>query len=154
MKGMLKWPLVIAAVLVVLRVITEQAGAPDTINNLISVAVFYVLIAPLYFAFRIANADAEHPYKALLKNTALFAALARSMVIPTYWLAYIYRWPQARFSAAQGGVVGPGVGPLTAFVIIPLVAALIWIVASVIIGGGLGSIVIAMKRKTRVRVPA
>ena len=62
MKGSLKWPLILAAVLVVSRTL-EQAGAP--------------------------------------------AALARAMVIPTHWLAYMYQWPQPRFSIDQGGNVGP-----------------------------------------------
>src|SRR3989442_15025113 len=87
MKGILKWPLIIAAFLVVVRVVLERAGAPETINNIFSVVVFYVLIAPLYFAFRIAGSGIAAPYKNLLKTTALFTALARSMVIPTYWLA-------------------------------------------------------------------
>jgi hypothetical protein len=153
-KTMLKWPLIIAAVLVIARVVSEQAGAPDTFNNLLSVAVFYVILAPLYFAVRIARADIPHPYSTQLKAVALFAALARAMVIPTYWLAYILRWPQARFSTAQGGVVGPGVTPIQAFVIIPLLAAAVWIIASVVIGGGIGSVVIAVKRKSAVKVPA
>jgi hypothetical protein len=146
MKDLLKWPLIIAAILVVARIVLEQAGAPDSINNLVSVAVFYVSIAPLYFAFRISKSEAPRPYLTLLKNTALFAALARSMVIPTYWLAYIFQWPQGRFSVDQGGVVGPGVTPLRGFILVPLFAAAAWVVFSVVAGGGLGSIVIAVKR--------
>jgi len=48
MKGIMRGPLIIAAVLIVARVATEQLGMPDSINNLISVATFYVLIAPIY----------------------------------------------------------------------------------------------------------
>ena len=151
---MLKWPLIIAAALVIVRVVSEQAGAPDTINNLLSVAVFYVILAPMYFAVRIAGADTLHPYTLQLKAVALFAALARAMVIPTYWLAYILQWPQGRFSTAQGGVVGSGVTPIQAFVIRPLLAAAVWIIGSVVIGGGIGSIVIAVKRKSVVKTPA
>jgi hypothetical protein len=112
MKGLLKWPLIIAAIVVVLRVVLEQAGAPDALNNILSVVVLYVLIGPLYFAARIAKSEIARPYATLLKTTALYTALARSMVIPTYWLAYMYRWPQFRFSVAAGGNVGPGVTPL------------------------------------------
>src|SRR5207253_1045784 len=107
MKGAFKGPLIIAAVLVVGRVLLERAGAPETITNLLSVVVFYVLIVPLYFALRVAKARLPHPYRTLLKSTALFTALARSMVIPTYWLAYAYQWRQPRFSTAEGGNVGP-----------------------------------------------
>ena len=147
MKGMLKGPLIIAAILVVGRIVLERMGAPETINNVVSVVIFYVLIAPLYFAFRIAKSDVPRPYLTLLKNTALFTVLARAMVIPTYWLAYMYQWPQGRFSVAQGGVVGPGVTPLQGYVVIPLLAAGAWIIISLVVGGGLGSIVIKVKRK-------
>ncbi len=148
MKGILKWPLIIAAFLVVVRVILERAGAPETVNNIFSVVVFYVLIAPLYFALRIAGSGIAAPYKTLLKTTALFTALARAMVIPTYWLAYMYQWPQYRFSVAGGGNVGPGVSPVMGYVGIPLGAAAVWILISLIVGGGLGSILIAVKRKS------
>ena len=154
MKGMLKWPLVIAAVLVVGRVVLERAGATNAVNNVVSVVVFYVLIAPLYFATRIAKSDVEHPYRTLLKKTALFTALARAMVIPTYWLAYIYQWPEFRFSVAGGGNVGPGVSPFVGFVGIPLGAAIVWIIISLIVGGGLGSILISVKRKSAKKLSA
>lgn len=153
-KGMLKVPLLIAAALVVLRIVAEQAGAPDVVNNLLSVVVFYVLIAPIYFAVRIANSGDAHPYRTQFKTVALFTALARAMVIPTYWLAYIYHWPQGRFSTAQGGVVGPGVTPLLGFVVIPFLAAALWILVSLVVGGGIGSIVINVKRKSALKVAA
>jgi len=47
MKGAFKVPLIIAAILVVGRVLLERAGAPETINNLLSVVVLYVLVVPL-----------------------------------------------------------------------------------------------------------
>src|SRR5437870_5488302 len=112
MKGMLKWPLIIAAVVVVLRIVLERAGAPEALNNVISVVVLYVLIFPLYFAVRIAKSEVARPYVTLLKTTALYTALARSMVIPTYSLADIYQWPHPRFSVAHNCVVGPGAMPL------------------------------------------
>ena len=153
MKGLLKGPLIIAAFLVVARVILERAGAPETVNNLFSVVVFYVLIAPLYFAFRIAKSGVERPYRTLLKTIALFTALARAMVIPTYWLAYAYSWPQLRFSVRGGGNVGPGVTPFMGYVGIPLVAAVVWILVSLVVGGGLGSILIALKRRSAKKLP-
>ena len=154
MKGMLKGPLIIAAILVVGRVILEQAGAPGSLNNVVSVVIFYVFIAPLYFAFRIANSGIDRPYRTLFKNIALFTALARAMVIPTYWLAYYYQWTAPRFSVAMGGNVGPNVTPLMGYVGIPIGAAVAWILISLIAGGGLGSIVIKMKRKPSARVHA
>ena len=147
MKGMLKGPLIIAAILVVGRIILEQAGAPGWLDNLFSVVILYVFIAPLYFAFRIAHAGVERPYRTLFKNILLFTALARSMVIPFYWLAYHFQWTEPRFSVAQGGNVGPNVSPLMGYIGIPVVAAIAWILISLVAGGGLGSIVIRMKRR-------
>ena len=62
MKGMLKWPLIIAAVFVVARILLEQAGAPNGVNNLFSVVVLYLLVGPLYFAVRIASSGIARPY--------------------------------------------------------------------------------------------
>ena len=144
MKGMMKWPLIIAAVLVSLRIVTEQMGMPDTVNNLISVMTFCVVIAPIYFALRIAKSNDPRPYSRLLKTNALFTLLVRGvMVIPTYWLAYIYQWQAPRFSLALGGVVGAT--PIMA-VLIPFGALLLWVFASVVVGGGLGSLIIANSR--------
>src|SRR5215470_12361258 len=152
MKVMLKWPLIIAAILVVARIILEQAGAPGWLNNLFSVVILYVLIAPLYFAFRIAGSGIEHPYRNLLKTIALFTALARSMVIPTYWLAYHFQWTAPRFSVQEGGNVGPNMTPLWGYVLIPLGAAVVWILISLVVGGLLGSVVIKLKRKMPAKV--
>jgi hypothetical protein len=154
MKGMMKWPLIIAAIFVVVRVVLEQAGAPGWLNNLFSVVILYILIVPLYFSVRIANSGVDRPYRTLLKKTALYTVLARSMIIPTYWLAYYYQWPAFRFSVAAGGNVGPNVTPLFGYVLIPLGAALAWILISLVVGGGLGSVVIAIKRKTAAKPAA
>jgi hypothetical protein len=149
LKGMLKWPLVIAAIAVVLRVVLEQLHAPAIASNLVSVVALYLAVFPIYFAVRISRSGIEHPYRQLFKSIALYAALARALVIPTYWLAYIYQWQVSRFLVSQGGVVGPNVGPVRAFVGIPLAAGIAWVIGSLIIGGTLGSIVIAIMRTMR-----
>jgi hypothetical protein len=149
MNGMLKWPLILAAIVVVLRVILEQAGAPGTVSNVFSVVLLYLIICPVYFAFRIGGSGVEKPYRTLFKTTALYAVLARLMVIPTYWLAYIFQWTAPRFSTAQGGVVGEGVTPLNGFIIIPAAALALWVIGSVVIGGGIGSIIIALRNRSR-----
>src|SRR6185436_9560251 len=97
LKGMLKWPLIIAGIAVVLRVVLEQVQAPESLSNLISVVAMYLLIFPIYFAIRIAHSGVDHPYRQLLKSITMYAALARGLVIPTYWLAYIYQWQTPRF---------------------------------------------------------
>jgi hypothetical protein len=147
LKGMLKWPLVIAGVAVVLRVVLEQRQAPAAVSNLVSVVMLYLVICPVYFAIRIGRSGVEHPYRKLLKSVVLYAALARCLVIPTYWLAYIYQWQVGRFLVNQGGVVGPNVSPFRAYVGVPLVAGIAWVIGALIIGGGLGSIVLAITRR-------
>jgi hypothetical protein len=146
LKGMLKWPLVIAAIAVVLRVVLEQLQAPAIAANLVSVVALYLAIGPIYFAVRISRSGIEHPYRQLFKSIVVYAALARALVIPTYWLAYIYQWQTPRFLVSQGGVVGPGVGPIRAFVGVPLAAGIAWVIGSIIIGGTLGSIIIVIMR--------
>ena len=148
MVRLLKWPLVVAVIVIVGRVLSEQAGVPDSVNNLLSAVALHAVVGPIYFAIRIAKSDVARPYRTLLKTTALFTALARSMVIPFYWLAYMYQWTQPRFSVAEGGNVGQGVSPFMGYVGIPFGAAILWILVSLVAGGGLGSILIAVKRKS------
>src|SRR2546425_4805336 len=102
-NGLLKWPLILAAVVVVLRVLVEQSGAPDGVANLLSVVGLHFLIGPVYFAIRIAKSGVSGPYAKLFKLVTLYVVLTRAMVLPTYWLARIYEWPQPRF----GGLAGP-----------------------------------------------
>jgi hypothetical protein len=142
-KEMLKWPLIIAAVVVVLRVVVEQAGAPDAVANLLSVVALHLLIGPVYFAIRIAKSGVSRPYVTLFKLVTLYVVLTRAMVLPTYWLARIYEWPQQRFA----GLAGPDVTFFTGYIAIPFGTAAVWIVASVIFGGVLGSIIIAITRR-------
>jgi hypothetical protein len=142
--GILKWPLIIAAIVVVLRVIVEQAGAPDVIANLFSVVALHFLIGPIYFAVRIAKNGMPRPYATLFKLITLYVVLTRAMVLPTYWLARIYHWPQPRFA----GLSGPDVTPFIGFIAVPFVTAAFWIVASIVFGGVLGSMIIAIMRRS------
>jgi hypothetical protein len=142
LKGILKWPLILAAAATVLRVVVELAGAPGAVSNLISVVALHLVIVPVYFAIRIAKSGVPHPYLTQFKLTVLYVVLARAMVIPTYWLAYIYQWDQSRFSQ----LMGPDVGPFAGYIAVPFATAGIWIVVSTIFGGGVGSIIIAASR--------
>lgn len=146
MKGLLKWPLIIAAIVVVARVVAERAGAPYWISNSLSAVVLYLFIAPVYFAICLGAPGVKRPYLTLLAAVAIYAAVVRLMVIPTYWLAYIYQWPEGRFSASQAGVVGEGITPLTGYLIRPFGAAFGWVVGTVIVGGALGAAIIAARR--------
>src|SRR2546430_1320530 len=57
LKGILKWPLIVAAIVVVLRVIVERAGAPAAVSNLLSVAALTTVLGPLYFALQIRSEE-------------------------------------------------------------------------------------------------
>jgi hypothetical protein len=142
-KGILKWPLVIAAILVVGRVVIERAGGPEGISGLFSTVVLQVLIVPLYLAIRIAKSGLNHPYKELFKLIAIYAVLVRAMVLPTYWLARIYGWTNLRFA----GLSESESSALIGYIGIPVGTGLSWIVGSIVIGGLLGSIVIAVLRR-------
>jgi hypothetical protein len=149
MKGIMKWPLIVAAIVTVLRVVVERAGASDSISGLFSVVALHLLIVPLYFAFRIANSEVSRPYLTQVKLTFIFVVLARAMILPTYWLGYIYQWPQSRFS----GLIGPDVTPFAGYIGVPVITGLIWIGFSTIGGGAFGCVVIALWRQF-VRKPA
>jgi hypothetical protein len=100
----------------------------------------HAVIAPVYFAIRIATGGLSRPYLSQFALTGLYVVLVRAMLIPTYWLARVYDWPQPRF----GGVSGSS--PFLGYVAIPFGTAAFWIAASLVFGGVLGSIIIAVMR--------
>lgn len=139
MKGVLKWPLVVAALVIVMRVIVERAGMPENISNLFSAVAFHLVIAPLYFAIRIGTSDLRRPYLTQVKLVTFFVLSVRAMIIPVYWLAHVLGWQQGRF-----GGLATEVPPLRAYFAIPFATAAFWTVASIIVGSTLGSVVIAI----------
>ena len=144
--GMLKWPLLISAGIVVLRVISELAGAPEHVNAVFGVVWLYFLV-PFYFASAILRSGNVRPYLELLINIFWFSLCTRLMVLPTYWLAYAFQWPAARFRLDAGGVVGEGVTPLQGYVIYPGLNGLSWIGFAVLVGMLLGGIALYMRRR-------
>ncbi|MEK7727721.1 MAG: hypothetical protein AAB354_04865 [candidate division KSB1 bacterium] len=153
MKGLMKWPLFLAALLVVLRMVAEHMGAPETINKIFGVTWLFFFV-PIYFARKIAATSDARPYKTLFAKLALYVALVRLMLLPVYWLAYKFNWSALRFSAEQGGVVGDEIAPLSGYVLIPLGAFFFWIVAGTLVGGGIGSLVLAWQRRGLTKNPA
>jgi hypothetical protein len=81
-RQILKWPLIIAAAFVVLRVVVERAGASDAVANILSVVALHFLIGPVYFAIRVAIGGEPRPYFTLFKLIALYAVLTRIMICP------------------------------------------------------------------------
>ena len=147
-RSMLKWPLIITALVVVLRIILEQLGAPEGITNVLGVAWLHFLV-PFYFAHQINSAQSNRPYPALFKNLLLYTVYARLMVMLTYWLAYLWQWQSPRFLTTQGGNVGEGISHLSGYLVIPVRNAVVWIVMAMVIGMILGSILLAIKNRSK-----
>jgi len=140
LKGILKWPLIVAAIVVVLRVIVERSGAPAAVSNMLSVAALTTVLGPLYFALQVGLAGKPHPNSMLIRLIFIYALCARAMVLPTYWAARMFNWTEPRFA----GVDSPN--PLVGFIALPLITAAFWIVASMVIGGAIGFITLGMVR--------
>jgi hypothetical protein len=144
MKPSLKWPLVLAAVLTVVRVPIELSAAPGWVAMSFSVVALYVLIFPVSFALQIARSDSARPYRDQLRSTALYAALCRAMLIPVYWLSYLFQWKAQRFQLRGGGVVG---GTPTYAFLFPFGQLIFWTLVALVVGGGIGCGIIAIKRR-------
>ena len=140
MKGILKWPLIVTAIVVVLRVIAERAGAPAAVSNMLSVAALTTVLGPLYFGLQIGLARKAHPYLMLIQLVFIYAVCARAMVLPTYWAARMFNWTESRFA----GVNAPN--PLVGFIALPFITAAFWIAASMVTGSVIGSITLATVR--------
>jgi hypothetical protein len=140
LKRILKWPLIIAVIVVVLRVVTERAGAPDSLNNVLSIVVLHTILGPLYFAVQIVRYKLPRPYAELFKLITVYVFLTRLLILPVYWLARIYEWTQSRFA----GLWGPRVSPFAGYIGVPFLTAAFWVVASIVFGGMIGSAVIAV----------
>jgi hypothetical protein len=141
----LRWGVIIAAAIIVVRIVLEQAGVPNSIDKIFGVAWLY-FIFPILFAFGIRARGEASPYKRLLIDILLFAVYTRVMVMITYMLAYIFNWSAPRF-IYPGGNVGGNVGIWNGIFLIPLRNVFIWVVMIIIIGMIIGSITILLKRK-------
>ena len=101
----MRWGVLIAAAIIVVRIALEQGGAPESINIIFGVA-WLDFILPVLFALKIRAKNDIAPYKSLLKDVVLFGIYTRLMVMVTYMLAYFLKWKVPRFSTRLGGNVG------------------------------------------------
>jgi hypothetical protein len=141
----MRWGVIVAVAIIVFRIILEQSGSPERINNVFGVAWLYFIL-PILFAIAIRVQNDARPYLRLLKDIVLFAVYTRAMVMITYMLAYILSWKAPRF-AYPGGTVGEHVSVWSGILLIPLRNVLAWVVTVTIIGMILGSITLLLKRK-------
>ena len=144
--SLMKAGVLAAACIIVVRIILEQLGAPESVNNIFGVAWLYLVFAVL-FALRLAASGEPGPFKALLKALVLFGVYTRLMVMVTYMIAYQLKWQAPRFGMQMGGNVGPDVGLLQGLLVIPVRNALIWIVMATVVGMIIGGGVLFAKRK-------
>ena len=144
--GLMKAGVLVAACIIVVRIILEQMGSPESVNNIFGVAWLY-LIFPVLFALNISASGEPGPFKALFKTLLLFGVYTRLMVMATYMMAYLLKWQAPRFSTKMGGNVGPDVGALQGLLLIPVRNALIWIVTATVVGMIIGGAVLFAKRK-------
>jgi succinate dehydrogenase hydrophobic anchor subunit len=144
MKGLLKGPLILAAIVVILRVVVERAGVPSWMSNALSAVALICLVGPIYFAIKIAGSGNPRPYSTQFKTTALYAVLVRAMILPAYWLAFAFGWQDQRFAIPSE----LGNSALAGYVIVPGVTAIFWIITATIVGGALGSLIIAIRRRS------
>ncbi len=144
MIDQIRWPLIVTLVVMVVRILLEEMGAPGVITNIFGV-IWLAFPVAIYFGVAVAASPEAHPYKALVKIIVLYGVCARLMVAVSYSLAYVFAWSAPRFSG--GGVVGEEVTALQGIVLMPafnLVPGLI-----MAIGAGLlvGPATLAIRRK-------
>jgi hypothetical protein len=137
-----KWGTIVAAIIIIVRIALEQAGAPETVNSIFGVAWLYFIL-PVLFALSIRMKAYAGPYWILLKDVLLFAVYTRVMVMITYMLAYVFKWKAPRFSSIMGGNIDAFRGLI--FVLLRNVA--MWVIMAVIVGMIVGSATLLLKRK-------
>jgi hypothetical protein len=76
----------------------------------------------------------------LIKLVAVYALWTRALVLPTYWLARLLNWEEPRFNGLEGPSAFAG------YITLPLFTAAFWVVASLVIGGAIGSVVLTLVR--------
>ncbi len=141
--------LIIAAVIIVIRLVLEFSGAPGWLNTVFGVAWLYFIV-PVFFAREIVASGDATPMKTLAVSLFFYALYTRLMVAVTYMMAYAFSWQTPRFLLENGGNVGDGVTPLDGYLIIPARNILVWVVAAVLIGMLIGWVttLIAGKKQT------
>ena len=112
----IKGPLILTLVVIVVRILLEEMGAPGVITNILGVFWLAFPVA-IYFGVGVAASQEAHPYKTLVKLIVVYGVCARLMVALSYSLAFVFAWSAPRFSG--GGVVGEEVTALQGFLLMP-----------------------------------
>ncbi len=144
MINKIKVPLIVTLVVIVVRILLEEMGAPGAISNVFGVFWLAILVA-IYFAVGLAASREAHPYKALLKLIVIYGVCARLMVAVSYSLAYAFAWSAPRFSG--GGAVGEEVTALQGYLLNPAFNIVPGLLLTIVPGLLVGPAVLAIRRK-------
>ncbi len=144
MASKIKGPLILTLVVIAVRILCEEMGAPGAISNIFAVA-WLAFLVPIYFAVGMAGSGETHPYKALIKLIVVYGVCVRLMVAVTYSLAYAFQWGAPRFGG--GGASGEEVTALQGLLLNPAFNMVPGLIMA--IGSGLlvGPAVLAIRRK-------
>ena len=107
----------------------------------LSAVWLHTLLVPIYFAARIGSSSVPRPYMVQFKSVLLYVVAMRAMLLVPYWMARIYGWEEPRF----GGLSTPS--PLIGYVAIPVLTGVFWVIASMVVGTGVGAAIIALLRR-------
>lgn len=144
--ALMKWGVIIAAAIIVIRIVLEQLGAPEPVNKIFGVVWMY-FIMPILFGMVAAARSESRPFRALLKNLFFFALYTRLMVMVTYMLGFFFNWRAQRFSEPFQRYGSGQLNPFVAYLAIPARNAVIWILFALVIGIILGGITLWLRRK-------
>jgi hypothetical protein len=142
MISKVKGPLILTLVVIVIRILLEEMGAPSSLTGIFGVAWLAFLVA-IYFAVGLAASGEAHPYKALIKLIVLYGVGARLMVAVSYSLAYVFGWSAPRFGL-QGS---EGVTALQGILLAPAFNLLPGLIMAIGAGLLVGPAVLAIRRK-------
>lgn len=149
LKALMKWPLIIAVAITVVRLALEMAGAPEALTFITGVNWVLILV-PIYFMLKILDSGVKKPFVEMLKVSAIFAVIVRLIVAVTYAAAYALNWDfAARFTTERGGPVGPDVTALQGYVTIPLIGMILGVVIAVVAAAIVGGITMLVKQRAQ-----
>ena len=141
LKGLLKGPLILGAIVILARIVSERMGAPHMFSASLSAVWLHTLIIPIYFAIRIGKSTVPKPNLVQFKSVLLYVTAMRAMLLVPYWMARVYGWEEPRFGGLSSS------SPFMGFVTIPVLTGVFWILASILVGTGVGAMIIAFLRK-------
>ena len=142
MLNKIKAPLILTLVVIVVRILLEEMGAPSSLSSIFGVAWLAFLIA-IYFAVGLAGSGEAHPYKALIKLIVLYGVCSRLMVAVSYSLAYVFGWSASRFGLQDS----EGVSALQGILLTPAFNLLPGLIMAIGAGLLVGPAVLAIRRK-------